>query len=207
MSVKTGNFFQDLASKHGCKMSVVDCKHTNSREMSLLVEIEGESTENLISELRSTREIRRVYFAKSTPAKTLVMLILESPLFCDIAKNSNTFCVSCPYNSHLVDGALQWNLFLKDSGDLARVIDTLSFRGATADVKSIENACREEPLTSRQKEIFVAATRMGYFEIPRKIGLTEMANNLSIRPSTLSEIMRRAEAKIARAYASGVAHV
>ncbi len=207
ITIKGVNFFQDLAQRHGCKVSVIDCKHSKSREMSLLVEIEGESIHNLISELKSSKEIKRVYFAKSTASKTLVMLILESPLFCDVAKNSNSFCVSCPYNSQYVDGALDWNLLVKDSDDMAKVMDMLKFRGANADVRRIENAFREEVLTTRQNEILLAAIKLGYFDFPRKKGLTELARELSIKPSTLSEIMRRAESKIAKAYANGLAHL
>ncbi len=205
ISVKGGNLFQELAQRHGCKVNVVDCKHSKSREMSLLVEIEGDSIHNLISELKASKEVKRVFFAKSTASKTLVMLILESPLFCDVSKNSNAFCVSCPYNSHSLNGSLDWNLLVKDSEDMAKVMDMLQFRGASADVRRIENAFREEVLTTRQNEILLAAIRLGYFDFPRKKGLTELANELAIKPSTLSEIMRRAESKIAKAYAGGLA--
>jgi predicted DNA binding protein len=206
ISVNGGNLFGELSERYGCKMSVIDCKHSNSKEMSLLVEIQGESNQSLISELKSNKVIKRVFYANSAPSRALVMLILESPLFCDVAKNANAFCTSCPYNSKFVDGALDWNVLVKDSEDLGKIMDMLQFRGANAEVKRIEEAFHEEILTARQNEILLAAIRLGYFDFPRKKGLTELANELSIKPSTLSEIIRRAESKIARAYASGLMH-
>ncbi len=193
-----------MARKHGCKLSVVDCKRSKSRDMSLLVEIEGVVRDDFISELKSTKEIKRVYFAKKTPTKTLVMLILEPPVLCNIAKESNTFCVSCPYNSQTADDCLEWNLFVKDANDVAKVTEALEFYGSYAVIKSIENAKREDPLTHRQKEILFSALKSGYFEFPRHKTLTELANELSIKPSSLSENLRRIELKIAKAYVDGL---
>lgn len=191
--------FQDLSEKYHCAVRIVDCKHSSSREMSLLVEIDGDPT-NLISDFRTRHDVRRVYFARTTGSKTIVMLILESPLLCDIARNSNAFCASCPYNSHVVDGTLQWNMFVKDETDMAKALDMLQFRGVRADIKRIENAFSNDLLTPRQEEVLVAAVRLGYFDFPRKKSLTELAKELSIKSSSLSEILRRAESKIAKAY-------
>ncbi len=202
--VKTDNVLQELAQKNSCKVTIVDCKHSNSNEMSLLVEIEGKDVNQLITDLKSRREVKRTYFAKSSSSKTLVMLILQSPIFCDVARSSNAFCVACPLNSRPVDGALEWSLLVKDAADMSNVIDLLRFRGATTNLRRIENAFRDEALTSHQKEILLEATRRGYFDFPRRVGLTALAKELSISPSTLSEILRRGESKIARAYASGL---
>ncbi|MCL4517973.1 MAG: helix-turn-helix domain-containing protein [Thaumarchaeota archaeon] len=199
ISVKAGNVFEELAKKYGCVITIVDCKHANSREMSLLVEIDGNPT-NLISDFRSRYDVKRVYFAKSTGSKTLIMLILESPLLCDVARNSNAFCTSCPYNSQVNEGVLQWNMFVKDETDMAKALDILQFRGIQADVRRIENAFSEELLTKRQEEVILAAVRLGYFDFPRKKSLTQLATELSIKSSSLSEILRRAESKIAKAY-------
>ena len=46
-------------------------------------------------------------------------------------------------------------------------------------------------LTQRQNEILNVAYKNGYFDIPRKISLTEFANNLNISKSALSETLRR----------------
>ncbi|MDG7001100.1 MAG: helix-turn-helix domain-containing protein [Nitrososphaerota archaeon] len=167
--------------------------------MSLLVEIDGNPA-NLISDLRSRHDVKRVYFAKSTGSKTLIMLILESPLLCDIARNSNAFCTSCPYNSHMTDGLIQWNMFVKDENEMAKAMDMLQFRGVGAEVKRIENAFSEDLLTKRQEEVLLAAVRLGYFDFPRKKSLTQLAAELSIKSSSLSEILRRAESKIAKTY-------
>ncbi len=203
IAVNDVNAFQNLAETYGCKISIVDCKHSNSRETSLLLEVEGTDNPNsLVSELKALPDIKRVYIAERSPSKTLMMLILNTPLYCDISKNSNAFCVSCPYNSAPSDGDVSWNLFVKEPKDISKVMDMLEFRGARAEITRITDAFREEALTARQKEIFSSAIRRGYFDFPRRTSLTELAKELSIKPSTLSEILRKAESKIAKAFAT-----
>ncbi len=169
--------------------------------MNLLFEIDGTSTVELVEKLKKIKEVKRVYFARSSPNKSLVMIILKSPRFCKIARNSNAFCVSCPYNSLVTDGKVEWDLLVNDESDREKLIHELELNGEVGNAKRVENALREEALTSRQREILLAAIQMGYFDFPRKTGLTELAKSLNIRPSTLSEIIRLAESKIAKAYA------
>jgi len=51
-------------------------------------------------------------------------------------------------------------------------------------------------LTERQRETLVAAWQNGYFNIPRDISSTELAEELDISHQTLSELLRRGMEKI-----------
>jgi len=55
-------------------------------------------------------------------------------------------------------------------------------------------------LTKNQIDILNLAVKLGYFEIPRKITLTNFAERLEISPSALSETMRRINYKLAKNY-------
>jgi predicted DNA binding protein len=46
-------------------------------------------------------------------------------------------------------------------------------------------------LTEKQERIFWLALKGGFFDYPRKIGTQELSAKLGIKPSTLSEILRR----------------
>ena len=51
-------------------------------------------------------------------------------------------------------------------------------------------------LTQKQNEILQIANKKGYYDIPRKISLSNLANELNISPSALSETFRRIHKKI-----------
>lgn len=66
------------------------------------------------------------------------------------------------------------------------------------EVRSIEPYRSPEGLTPRQQEILDAAYREGYFEVPRRITLTHLAERLGVAKSTLSETLRRIEGQMVR---------
>ncbi len=51
-------------------------------------------------------------------------------------------------------------------------------------------------LTDRQVRVISLAYSLGYFEFPKKIGLTSLAKKLGVAKSTLSEILWTGEAKV-----------
>lgn len=58
----------------------------------------------------------------------------------------------------------------------------------------------DDLLTGRQNRALSRAAALGYFEIPRKIQLSELANQLDMSTSALSELLRRAQARLVTAY-------
>jgi len=53
-----------------------------------------------------------------------------------------------------------------------------------------------EHLPEQQREAFVLAVQRGYYEIPKKTTLEQLAAEMGISPSTFAEHLRRAEAKL-----------
>lgn len=55
---------------------------------------------------------------------------------------------------------------------------------------------REALLTDRQREVLELAVREGYFEVPRATDLSELADLLGVDKSTVSGVLRRAQARV-----------
>jgi predicted DNA binding protein len=58
-----------------------------------------------------------------------------------------------------------------------------------------------DALTARQRSLLLHCYAGGYYEIPRRATLRAMAKGLGISATTLSLVLRRAEAKVVAAYA------
>lgn len=58
-------------------------------------------------------------------------------------------------------------------------------------------------LTDRQREALGTALRMGYFEVPRKVRLADVAAELGVDTSTASGVLRRGEARVLRSFLAG----
>lgn len=63
-------------------------------------------------------------------------------------------------------------------------------------IEKIELASGIPSLTAGEKEAFDLALRKGYFEIPRKQNLEELADELGIKKSAINERLRKAQKKI-----------
>ena len=200
------NPFRDLALKHNSKITIVECKDFNSHGIALVLEIEGSShaDESLLKELREMEGVRHAYWAGSPRnGGILAMVIMDTPVYCAIARDSGSVCSSCAFNS---TDCFQcsWKLLVSDANALRKSLDMLKEHGIKAETKEVSSARHGGMLTPRQREIILAAVKAGYFEFPRKISLSELAEKLSIKPSTLSEILRRAEDKMTRYYAENL---
>lgn len=61
-------------------------------------------------------------------------------------------------------------------------------------------------LTARQAELLQFCKDRGYYEIPRRVTLRDLAQDLGISPTALSKALRRAEARILSAYVERIRH-
>lgn len=87
---------------------------------------------------------------------------------------------------------LQW--FVQHQQELGRtpVIEQIGPEAAEVDDGSL--------LTPRQHEALVLASTSGYYEVPRQTSLRELAPQMGISAASLSELLRRAEERLAQAY-------
>lgn len=104
------------------------------------------------------------------------------------------------------DDEWQFRLAFPDRETLSAFQDTLVEKGgpklsldgvynpteATASLKS--------DLTDRQRETILTAYEEGYFDIPRKITLVDLAGLMGVSDQAVSERMRRGEAKLIRTH-------
>jgi predicted DNA binding protein len=51
-------------------------------------------------------------------------------------------------------------------------------------------------LTEKQRRVLLSAFKLGYFEIPRKIGFARMSRQMNLGRSTVNEHLRKAESHL-----------
>ncbi|WP_187432972.1 helix-turn-helix domain-containing protein [Natronococcus pandeyae] len=117
---------------------------------------------------------------------------------------SRDFVTAQPVNTH--DGREQWNLLtMRTRRDVRDTLDTIATaHDAEITVSSLArttNTAGEAPfsitsLSARQREVFELARARGYYEWPKQISGTELADELDIATATLHEHLHKAEAKL-----------
>lgn len=98
------------------------------------------------------------------------------------------------------NGRASWEL-TASRDRLSNLVDLLDTVGVAPNVESIERAVdTQHLLTDTQQDVLEAAVEAGYYDTPREISLTELANRLDLAKSTVSETLHRAEGTVVREF-------
>ncbi|QGA54761.1 bacterio-opsin activator [Sulfolobus sp. E5-1-F] len=103
-------------------------------------------------------------------------------------------------NGALTDDGILWTLILNGYTELRDLLNSLISITKEVRVLKVVKAEKKDAITARQEQILRIALEAGFFDYPRRIGLKDLAKKLNISPSSLSEIIRRAEKNVITAY-------
>lgn len=93
------------------------------------------------------------------------------------------------------DGLDQW-LLVSGRREAERFVNDLRAQGVRATILSSREYHPHEALTERQREFMRAAIEQGYYDVPRRVTLTQLAEELQVSKSSLSETLARGERRV-----------
>lgn len=96
-------------------------------------------------------------------------------------------------------GAAEWTI-LGNHESFRELLASLEKHGIQFNLRLKKDLNQTELLTARQEQILLMAFERGYFDFPKKVHLKELAKETGMEPSTLTEILRRAQKKILSEY-------
>ncbi|MDI9642150.1 MAG: helix-turn-helix domain-containing protein [Archaeoglobales archaeon] len=151
-----------------------------------ILEMKVENAENLIQKLP---ELCIGFKISKTTAK---VLLKEHPcLIAPVFLRSGALITKM----RVEDSELIWSIVCDDESFL-KLMEALESAEIEYEIIYKGRLESEDTITLREEEILKIALQKGFFDYPRKIRLEELAKQLGMAPSTLSEIMRRGQKKI-----------
>lgn len=158
----------------------------------ILVQVQGENTAPLFSVLNSHHSILGYYIISKTPTTTLLNVKVQNPLMY-ISSIENEILLKYPIQ--IRNGWAKWEIY-SPRENINSFIQKLQLKEINMKLISIGKHKEKIILTPRQAAIMNMAMREGFYEVPRKINLSELASKLNISKSNLSEILRRLNKKL-----------
>ena len=116
---------------------------------------------------------------------------------CKVLITSKAFMV---YPVDIRKGRMKWLLITDTNKTVGKLSEALEQVDCDVKIDRITPLGDKGVLTDRQEEIIQAAFASGYFDFPRKIGSSKLAEQLGVSVSTLSEVMRAAQRRIFAEY-------
>ncbi|MDP7659441.1 MAG: helix-turn-helix domain-containing protein [Candidatus Thalassarchaeaceae archaeon] len=101
------------------------------------------------------------------------------------------------------DGWVEWE-FVTDHNHVKELVKALKKSGLPHRIHSLSKEAESRLLTIRQREIFDLAVSSGYYETPRRITLTGLAESAGVSKSTLCEMIHLIEKHIIDEFADSV---
>jgi predicted DNA binding protein len=117
---------------------------------------------------------------------SIASMVLNRCAVCEIAKGSFLLEAKKEDEKHMV-----WRLLVVDES-----LDTEVLKKLGAEIVSIKRISEIAELTETEEEILRLAYEMGYFEIPKRTRVRDIATRAGKSPSTINDIIQRAEKKI-----------
>jgi len=107
-----------------------------------------------------------------------------------------------PIDIFYTDGWWENRIRLSDRTDLSTIEEWFVERGVEFDLQRVytdnQGPGTRVELTDQQREVLSVALEMGYFEIPRQITMSDIADELGISSQAVSERLRRGHRQLIR---------
>ena len=125
-----------------------------------------------------------------------IIVTKNSPV-CRALSSTESFCKSCALEIDRPQGAqARWEVIFSGKTSLNAFLSRVKGKGIPATIREVGDPKKSRLLTFEQEEVVRMAEEGGYFEFPRGMSLKDLSDVLNVSPSTLDEVLRRAESKI-----------
>ena len=189
----------DLAvGEYSGSVEILDSKLSSKGTMRHLFDVQTKPalTGELIEAIRKDRDVLDLEVIRSGSGHVYGSTTSARCTVCREVARSNCFLASVSVASK---GQARWTV-LGSGNSFRELTAALERHKIPFEVKMKKTLEDKELLTARQEQILVIAFERGYFDFPKKLGLTELASLTGVKTSTLAEILRRGQKKILGEY-------
>jgi len=191
----------DLCREESATVKILSMKADESRNyVTHFVEITSSKTsaEVLTRKLRKLDDVMETDVADVGVNRIVGAVTSNDCTVCSLIMESKTGYFVGPATTE-TDCQINYKLFLNGEG-IPGFLQSLHDKGILYRISEIAKMTQERALTSKQERVLKSALEMGYYEFPKRISTEELSKALGLAPSTISEILRRAERRIISGY-------
>lgn len=199
-TVPPEKWVETLCHEDSALVKILSMKFSKSDQITHFVDAVSDeaNAEKLSRDIRNSSDVVSSELA-SVGSNRLVGAVTSTDCFvCSSIINSNSGYFIGPAVT-VGDCRLSYKLFM--SGDaIPAFLQSLHDKGVVYEISEIAKLSAKQKLTSKQERVLKSALELGYFDYPKRVSTEELSKGLGIAPSTLNEILRRAEHRIIKVY-------
>jgi len=159
-----------------------------------LFEIKGIKLDPFITKFKSFMSLSSFQILHQGDDFLILNVKIKDPWILNaLVKNELLFL----YPLNVINGTIRVTA-IAEREKIDRFLDELEVKNIQFNIKRIGQYQYERVLTNRQTRLLEKLYKSGYYEVPRRISLTDLSKQLDISPSALSESIRRVHRKLAK---------
>jgi predicted DNA binding protein len=188
----------DVSAKHLRTITIEDCIPWGECGGQAIFRVDGDCPE-IVEDIRHHRDISSMDVDAALPVSRgtvgmnrcgFIRLIIGSGCFLEKAEAAG-------------DGRVRFKVIAGSEGSIPDLITGIERLGLVVEMRRLVRVDDSQSVTPRQLELVRAAVRLGYYDTPRRVTVKELAEQMHMSPSTLGEMLRRAERNIILTYLQG----
>ncbi len=190
------NWIGNLSSSSDVTIKVLKCAPKNAEGGQSLIRIEGSedvNEETITDAVRTGDSKNTVSFSRNGSGRFIATVDMHSCHTCRILGDSDCILDSAASRP---DGGIQWSVIAPNGAALTKLVDDMKRVGASVLVEKVTVLRTARELTIEQERALQTAFDLGYFDIPKRIKLEDLAKRLNISKATLDVVLRRAQRKV-----------
>lgn len=195
---KVDRWAASVLNKSNAVIKMVDCRPFGRKGMVEFIEVTSRtSIKDVLRLISADQNIIYTSFSVFDKHRASGIIVTKASPVCKAVASMMGFCTNCSMvagNDN--DGPAKWHVVFPGKTSLKSFLAELRRQGIDASVTEVGKQTRNRSLTFEQEKVVNLAEENGYFRFPREVSLKELSATLGISPSTLDEVLRRAEGKI-----------
>jgi predicted DNA binding protein len=161
-----------------------------------LFELNSANSHHVLQRLQNQPDIIKIETISEEDNRIIGSLIARPWMTCSTILRADCYLEEAVISSQ----GTEWTILIPDGEVLSDLIHKLMEIGCKVRLISKHETDSGSILTRRQESVLKRALELGYYDFPSRINAKELSSILKIAPSTLSEILRRSEYKLANLY-------
>jgi len=187
-----------VVNKSNAMIKMVDCRPFGRKGMIELIEVTSHlSVKDVLRAISAEPNIVYTSFSVFDKHRASGIVVTKISPVCKAVSSMMGFCTNCAMVARTGGQvAMKWHVVFPGKISVKSFLAELKRDGIEASVTEVGKQMGSRSLTLKQERAVGLAVENGYFRFPRETSLKALSAELGISPSTLDEVLRRAEGKI-----------
>lgn len=201
------HWMQDLSTRWGAGVRLHVCRYAGGspgRHLQLLeINAPPAAIAEIATFLRQQRQLEEVSLTRLAENRLLVRIISPLPPLCDSVFKMGAICMSCPFLPSPADSEGEaregdWRVLVHHGRDARPLLTSFTAPGTPPPSLIRIGAYQgDRNLTARQELAVGTAFALGYYDLPRRAQLRDVAKALGVSRAAVMESLRRGMRKLA----------